>query len=381
MEKIMDAGSKRKHYFRVIALGFSLAILIHDLLPAQDKGDWRERWNSALTQAKNEGKVVVLGPPGELIREALTQGFEKAFPGLKLDYIGGPPGPRVSRMRAERDAGIYNYDVFLGGTNTAVLALKPMGALDPIKPVLILPEVIDLKNWRDGRWQAVDKEGLYVLAFAGQVSSVLAYNIEQVKGDEVDELNELLDPKWKDKIAVSSPVSGGAGPPTFRLIWLMLGPEKAKDYFVKLRAQTGIVERDQRRGLESVAKGKYPVLIAPSTGVMGQLTQRGLKFGVLSEWKDIGGRISSSFGNVTVLNKAPHPNAAKVFINWLLTKDGQSIWSKTMQNVSRRVDVSTEGLPDFILPKTGGKYWESDSEEGQTRTPEEEKLIKELFSN
>jgi iron(III) transport system substrate-binding protein len=355
----------------------SLSLLTHDSLSAQD---WQEKWKGTLAQAKSESKVVVLGPPGELIRDALTEGFEKAFPGIRLEYVGGPPDPRVSRMRAERDAGIFSYDVFLGGTNTAVLALKPMGALDPIKPALILPEVTDLKNWRNGRWLSVDKEGIYVLAFAGQVSSVLAYNVEQVKAQEVDELFELLDPKWKGKIAVSSPISGGAGPPTFRHMWLSLGPEKAKDYFVKLRAQTALVERDQRRGLEWVAKGKYPILIAPSTGVMGQLIQRGLQFGVVSEWKDIGGRISSSFGNVTLINKAPHPNAARLFINWLLTKEGQTVWSKTMQNVSRRVDVPTKDLPEYIIPNADGKYWESDSEEGQTRTPEEEKIIKELFS-
>lgn len=355
----------------------SLSLLTHDSLSAQD---WQEKWKGTLAQAKSESKVVVLGPPGELIRDALTEGFEKTFPGIRLEYVGGPPDPRVSRMRAERDAGIFSYDVFLGGTNTAVLALKPMGALDPIKPALILPEVTDLKNWRNGRWLSVDKEGIYVLAFAGQVSSVLAYNVEQVKAQEVDELFELLEPKWKGKIAVSSPISGGAGPPTFRHIWLSLGPEKAKDYFVKLRAQTALVERDQRRGLEWVAKGKYPILIAPSTGVMGQLIQRGLQFGVVSEWKDIGGRISSSFGNVTLINKAPHPNAARLFINWLLTKEGQTVWSKTMQNVSRRVDVPTKDLPEYIIPNADGKYWESDSEEGQTRTPEEEKIIKELFS-
>jgi iron(III) transport system substrate-binding protein len=367
-------------YHSVAGLLFASLFLPPHLLLAQDKGAWQERWKSTVGQAQTEGKVVVLGPPGELIRDALTQGFEKAFPKIAVDYAGGPPEPRVSRMRAERDAGIYSYDVFIGGTNTAVLALKPIGALDPIKPALILPEVTDLKNWRNNRWLSVDKDGIYVLAFAGQVSSVLAYNVDQVKSHEVDELSKLLDPKWKGKIAVSSPLSGGAGPPTFRHIWLSLGPEKAKDFYVKLRAQTALVERDQRRGLEYVAKGKYPILIAPSTGVMGQLIQRGLKFGVVSEWNDIGGRISSSFGNVTLLNKAPHPNAARVFINWLLGKDGQTVWSKTMQNVSRRVDVPTSDLPDYIIPDPKGKYWESDSEDGQTRTPEEEKLIKELFS-
>ena len=230
--------NRRRNALWVAVFFASLTFLTHHSLSAQD---WQEKWRGTLAQAKNESKVVVLGPPGELIRDALTEGFEKAFPGMRLDYVGGPPDPRVSRMRAERDAGIYSYDVFIGGTNTTVLALKPMGALDPIKPALILPEVTDLKNWRNGRWLSVDKEGTYVLAFAGQVSSVLAYNVEQVKAQEVDELFELLDPKWKGKIAVSSPISGGAGPPTFRHIWLSLGPEKAKDYFVRLRAQTALV--------------------------------------------------------------------------------------------------------------------------------------------
>jgi hypothetical protein len=68
-----------------------------------------------------------------------------------------------------------------------------------------------------------------------------------------------------------------------------------------------------------------------------------------------------------------------VFVNWLLTKDGQLAWSKAMDHVSLRTDVPTDHLPRYTVPKPGVKYWRGFSEEAQTRVPEEEKLLKELF--
>jgi iron(III) transport system substrate-binding protein len=188
-----------------------------------------------------------------------------------------------------------------------------------------------------------------------------------------------LDPKWKGKIVINDPLPSGAGNVTFRWIWQVLGPEKATDYYKKIRAQAGIVDRDQRRQIEWVAQGKYAVLLGPSDGVMGELLQRGLKLGILGEFKDYGTAITASFGSAMLINKAPHPNAAKVFLNWVLTKEGQTAWSRALDHVSRRLDVPTDHLPPYQIPRAGGKYWLSHFEKEVTRSAEEEKILKELF--
>jgi iron(III) transport system substrate-binding protein len=348
-------------------------------LLAQAKPDWKQTWSKTLADAKKEGKVVVYAPPGELIRDAFVEGFKKAHPDISLEFSAARSGEQAVKLQAERDAGVYSVDVFVGGPTTANFQLKPMGALDPIRPTLILPEVADGKYWRDNRIEFSDKEGLYDLVFGLELSPPVIYDPNQAKRDEIDELNDLLNPKWKGKIAINDPSISGASVPLFRFIWTMIGPEKATDYYKKLRAQAGVVDRDLRRQIEWVAQGKYPILVGASPRTAGQMQKRGLKFEFLPEFKDIGGMTGSSSATVMKINKAPNPNAAAVFINWLLSADGQILWSKATDQMSLRVDVSRDHVPAHLMPRAKGKYWKSYTEEAQTRTPEEGKIIKELF--
>jgi len=345
---------------------------------AQTKATWQERWEKALAEAKKEGKVVVMGPPGDLIRDAMTQGFKKTFPDISIEYSGARGGELATRVKAERDAGIYSIDIVISGTSTANSYFKPMKALDMIEPALMLPEVMDLKYWRDSRLEFSDRSTRYTLVFATQNPPPLIFNPAQVKAEDVDELNELLDPKWKGKIAVQDPIPSGTGQGGFRWLWHVLGPEKAKDFYRKMHAQAGAIDRDQRRQIEWVAQGKYPLHLSPGT-IMFQLSKRGLKFGVVSELKDYGSYLSAGFAGAMLVNRAPHPNAAKVFLNWILTREGQTAWSNAMGYVSRRLDVPTDHIPSYWIPKPGVKYWPSYYEEDSTLTPEQEKFLKEIF--
>jgi iron(III) transport system substrate-binding protein len=347
---------------------------------AQVKPDGKERWGKTLADAKREGKVVVLAPPGELIRQGLVEGFKKRHPEVDIEFYAARSGELAVKLQSERDAGVYSADVFVGGPTTANFQLKPMGALDPIRPTLILPEVIDLKNWRDNRLVFSDKEGLYDLVFAIELSPPLIYDPRQVKRDEIDELPDLLNPKWKGKIVINDPSVSGASVPLMRFIWMSLGPEKAADYYRKLRAQGGAVDRDLRRQIEWVAQGKYPILFGPSPRTAGQLLKRGLKFEFLPEFKDIGGMTGSSSATVMKLNKSPHPKAAAIFINWLLTAEGQMLWSRATDQLSLRLDVPRDHVPAYLTPRSTGKYWKSYTEEAQTRSAEEQAILKELFA-
>ncbi|MGH7835176.1 MAG: extracellular solute-binding protein [Candidatus Binatia bacterium] len=370
----------RKFYFNL----FSALVLAFLAMAApsssQNKPDWKERWGKTLADAKKEAKVVVFGPPGELIRQAFVEGFKKAYPDIQLEFSSARSGEQAVKLQAERDAGVYSVDVFVGGPTTANFQLKPMGALDPIRPSLILPDVADLKNWRDNRLEFSDKESLYDLVFGIEVSPPVIYDSRQVKRDEVAQVHDLLNPKWKGKIVLNDPSVSGASVPLLRFIWVTLGPEKATDYYRKLKEQTGAVDRDLRRQIEWVAQSKYPILVGPSPRTAGQLLKRGLKFEFLPEFKDIGGMIGSSSATVMKLNKAPHPNAAAVFINWLLSTEGQTLWSRATDQLSLRMDVPKDHVPAYLVPSSKGRYWKSYTEEAQTRTPEEEKILKELFA-
>lgn len=345
---------------------------------AQSESGWQQKWDTAVAQAKSEGKVVVLGPPGDRVRDAITQGFAKAFPDISIEFSGARGGELATRIKSERDAGIYSVDIVISGTSTANAYFKPMQALDPIEPALMLPEVVDPKNWRDNRLEFSDRSSHLNLVFTTQNNVPLIFNPAQVKAQEVDELYKLLDPKWKGKIAVQDPVPSGTGNGVFRWVWHVLGPEKAKDFYRRMRAQAAAVDRDQRRQIEWIAQGKYPLHFGPGT-VMYQLEKRGLKFGVVPDFKDYGAYLTPGFGSAMLINRAPHPNASKVFLNWLLRKDGQTAFCKGMGYVSRRVDVSTDHVPSYWVPKPGVKYWAGYYEEDATMSDEQVKFLKTLF--
>jgi iron(III) transport system substrate-binding protein len=384
--------SGRAAYFFIIAISCATFLILSQLphAHAQVKSDWQQRWEQTLKAAKKEGRVVVWGPPGELIREAMTQGFKKAFPDIVIEYSGARGGEQAVRINAERDGGVYSIDVLLSGTTTAITQMKPMQALDPVEPALIRPEVADPKQWRGNKLEFADPKSRSDLVFSTMLKTPLVYNPKLAKLEQVDELSDLLDPKWKGKFVINDPLPSGSGNVTFRWIWRVMGPEKAKDYYRKIRANAALADRDQRRQIEWVAQGKYAFLLAPSDGTLGQLLSRGLKLGILPEFKDYGTYVTASFGSAMLVNKTPHPNAAAIFLNWVLSRDGQTAWSKAMDHVSRRLDVSTEHLPPYIVPpanakffsgepKAGDRYWLSYTEENVKRSAEETKILKELF--
>lgn len=357
----------------------SVALISSQVAWSQSNAGWKSRWNKAVAAAKKEGKVVVWGPGGSAIRRAASDEFEKDFPGIKVEYSGGRGTSMATKMMAERNSQLYSVDVFINGPTTANFRLKPHNALDPLAPALILPEVTNPKNWAGHRLEYSDTDHRYNLVFFTQVSPQLVYDMKHVKASDIDTLAKLLNPKWKNRITINDPRVTGAGVPWFRRVWVEMGPKKATAYYKALRRQSGALTRNTRRQVEWIAQGKYAILVAPSSSAFRQLKKRGVKFGVLAQFKDIPSHTGSSTGTVSLINKAPHPNAAKVYINWLLSKRGQQVWQGVFGIPSRRTDISKSNVPDRAMPKPGVKYWPSYTEKNQTRTAAETKIIKKLF--
>ena len=215
--------------------------------------------------------------------------------------------------------------------------------------------------------------------FSSQPNPPIVYDQKQVRVEEIDELHELLDPKWKRKVVLNDPLLAGAGGSLFRWLWRALGPDRATDFMGNIRAQAGAVDRDQRRQIEWVAQGKYAWLLGPNSSMLYQLGRRGLKFGILPEFKDYGTHVGTGAGCIALMTRAPRRNAALAFINWFLDRDGQTAWSKALDLQTRRVDVSLEHIPPYLRVKPGVKYWISYYEKDAGRSAAEEAVIKELF--
>ena len=111
--------------------------------------EWKTKWDKVLADAKKEGKVAVAGPPGTAYRDVM-RGFEKKYPEISLEFQGFTPANFAARFSKERQAGQYLWDVYITGPTSFDVTGKKAGDLDPLRPVLILPEVRDESAWLGG---------------------------------------------------------------------------------------------------------------------------------------------------------------------------------------------------------------------------------------
>src|SRR5580693_608028 len=133
--------------------------------------------------AKAEGSVTVDGPPIDEVRIAITQGFQSAY-GIPVTYISSGSSASGARVRAERAAGKYLLDVFVSGGDTPGLTFLPAGWLDKVEPVLVAPDVVDKRKWKDGHLWYMD-DGHYILRTLQFVTPELVVNTKLVKRGEI----------------------------------------------------------------------------------------------------------------------------------------------------------------------------------------------------
>jgi ABC-type Fe3+ transport system substrate-binding protein len=82
-----------------------------------------------------------------------------------------------------------------------------------------------------------------------------------------------------------------------------------------------------------------------------------------------GAPIGPGYGAVALVDQAPHPNAAKLYINWLLSRDGQLAWQQSVQSPSLRTDLGRAGLAAPQVPRPGESYVDGGTEEYARLTP------------
>lgn len=329
------------------------------------------RFNKILAAAKNEGRVVVYSALASGPRQALTDAVKDKY-GIEMEFISGKGSELIVKVEAERRAGIYAGDIILAGATTQTL-FKDKGFLEPMDKILVLPEVTDPKQWMDGKLPFLDRERMMVSYFSHAGSSVVI-NTELVKPDEMKSYRDLLSPKWKEKILMHDPTVSGAGNVFFTINLMAI---MGKEFTLQLTQQKPIVMKDPRLALEWVARGKYPILLAPDTSLLGELTKAGapLKHIVPAEGTYSGG----GSGGLAMVNKAPHPNAAALVINFVLSQEGQTIMAKAQPDQSRRLDVSADFIDADRRLDPKVKYIDSDTEQYLIGRMEMVKLAKDIF--
>jgi iron(III) transport system substrate-binding protein len=314
---------------------------------------WQAEWERVKAAAEKEGEVAyyTLGDDHNYVKE-----FEKRFPKIRVKIIPGRGVELLSRIMAERRAGKYLADVARLG-NTSPYSLYQAKTLQPMPSAFILPEVKDETKWWQGRHQYADPDQKYIFVPVGSVSNnIVACNTAAVNPGQMNSYWDILE-KWKGKIVAMDPRGGGYGRSGARFVYY--NPQLGPKYLQRLFGESGAaLSRDYRQAIDWVAARKFSILLFGNGDDILDAKAQGLPVNVLdtSAWKEGAALEPGAFTFVWV-DKAPHPNASKLFINWLLSRDGQmEIQKESQTNDSLRIDIPKNDVKPNMRRRDGGKY-------------------------
>ena len=330
-------------------------------------------WDETLTAARKEGELVaVLGGSASRNYRPIFKHFEDKF-GIRTVVSTGGGGKQADRILAERAAGKHEVDIIMAGGTTAVTRLLPNGVIDPIASVLFLPEVTDQSRWLKGKHLYSDPEEKYVFAFSGTADLapiLMRFNTDKLPTEEakrIDSVWTFLDKRFAGQIVALPPTNSGSGGTYFvAAVHPDLG-EKYLRRFYDPELKVAFIE-DFRQIADGVAKGKYTmaIFVGSAGRDIDRLSKQGLPVASfthiidkpLKERPVVGG--SGAGNNLMVANQRPHPNAASAFVNWFLSKEGQTVMQKKSERTpdqSFRMDVTEVGkLNKADMRKPGLEY-------------------------
>lgn len=271
-------------------------------------------------EAKKEGKLMIyLGTP-LTYSDKLVAKFNQKYTFLKVEhYYAGIPA-QVERIRAEASAQRWTADVISTGGAGDVMPLVKEGIYDTYRPYGADAYPKD---------SVIDPPGLYpdrVLIYA------IAYNTKVVSPEQAKELQNwqaLLDPKWKGKIAFPDPQQVGGGYTMIYMFYKLFG----EDFVKKFAANTPATFRSNETVATMVVTGEYPIGVSIESVQMDKFDE-GAPVALVYP-----SPTPADFRYTGLAAHAPHPNAAKLFIEWFLSEEGQQVWQAIYNAGSMRAGI------------------------------------------
>ena len=344
----------------ILVLGWFVPAPGGSSFSAEPSATWKMEWEKTLEAAKKEGQISVYG--SDTFESFLRSAFQKKYPEINVNFIGGRAPVVGPKLITERRAGEYLVDLVLTGPGTPYRMLYKNKALDPIRPALLLPEVLDQSKWWQAKHHYVDSEEKHIFIYEATVQSGdLAYNTRLVKPEEIKSYWDLLQPRWRGKIVAMDPSVSGAVSRSIRFFYFQaeLGPK----FITRLFGETEItLARDFTQMLDWLATGKFLLGIFVGSSETARAASQGLPLKEFSpnHFRE-GAAVSPFNGTVSLVNRAPHPNAAKALINWLLSREGQiavqqHLASEGSFRESLREDISKDIIPADHRREPNVKY-------------------------
>jgi ABC-type Fe3+ transport system substrate-binding protein len=299
--------------------------------------------NGLYEAAKKEGEVVWY--TSLIVNQAvrpLIDAFDMKYPGIEVKYSRADSGPNAIKVMNEARAGKVEGDVFDGIATTPPL-LKA-GLVEKFAPSEVDKYPPALRD-ADGRWNAL------VVYFLTP-----GINTQLVGKDEIKTAEDLLNPKWHGKIAWSTEPSSGA-PEYVGAVLRTMGDDKGMEFLRALAKQDIVnVDATNRAVLDEVILGQYAIALT----IFNHHAVLSAEKGAPVAWLKVE-PIPAPFHSIGLVKNAPHPNAAKLLIDFLLSEEGQRAFADVgylpaMPSVpAKTADLKPEGgafKADFISPAT-----------------------------
>jgi ABC-type Fe3+ transport system substrate-binding protein len=354
----MKCNEIMRLFAKAVVVGLLLGMWLASVHAGESKPAWETEWRETIEAAKKEGQVTVYHTRGPF--DQVFEEFKKSYPGIKIVSVPGRGGDLITRMMAERRAGKYIADLYLGSSGTPLDVLYPAKTLEPVQNFMILPEVRDRLQWFRGQHHYADPEGKYIFVFEGVVRSDMAYHTTLVDPKEFGSYWDLLKPKWKGKIAAMDPKLAGfpSGLLQFAYHHAELGPRFLRQLFGGMDVT---LSRDARQLVDWLAVGKFAIALGPSASEVQAGMKQGLPFARFEPraFKE-GTYMRATQGSLTLMNQLPHPRATRVLVNWLLSREGQTHYQREFLRIdpvfSLREDVPPDPTVEPYKPKPGDKF-------------------------
>ncbi len=286
-----------------------------------------------IAKAKQEGKVVYYTDliVDQIVRP-LVAGFEAKY-GVKVEYARSDSQANLLKLMGEQKARNVQADVF--SMTSGIKPLQDAGAVmkvDLAGAKALPPEFKD----PNGYWVAAN---YYVMTPAVNTDLV-------PEKDRPKTYDDLLDKKWEDKI-VWKPNDTSGAPGFIGHVLRFMGEEKGLAYLNKLKEQRiKSVSASARAVLDQVIAGEYPIVLQ----IFNHHAALSAKKGAPSQWLKLEPVMVQNELHA-IMTAAPHPNAAKLFLEYLISKEGQQIFQKA-DYFPTRSDVPAS-MPE-LAPSTGG---------------------------
>ena len=358
MSEVTGEVNGMKH---VSATILTWALLFCRVAMSAQAGDAKQtdaEWKDVVEASKKEAQLTVYHTRGPF--DKLFADFNKRYPAIQFLSASGRGGELISRMMSEKRAGKHLVDVYLGASGTPFDVLYPAKMLEPIPSLLLLPEVRDQSLWFGKRHHYGDPEGKYIFVYEGVVRSDMAYNTALVDAKEITSYWDLTKPKWKGKIAAIDPKL--AGFPEGFLQFAFYHPDLGGKFLKQLFGDMDVtVSRDGRQIVDWLATGKFAIAIGPSASDVQAAMKSSLPVARFEprSFKE-GIYMRATQGSLSVINRMPHPNATKVFVNWLLSREGQIQFQNHFMRIdpvfSLRDDIPVDPSVESYRPKPGDKF-------------------------